>query len=254
MKTMRVSLIAGAALTAFLLQLAPARLHAKPQAASALSGQVTSAEEGPMEGVVVSAKKDGSTISISVVTGAAGRFAFPASRLEPGHYTLSARAAGYDLDEARAVDVASGQEAKVEIKLKKAKNLSAHLTNAEWLMSIPGTDEQKNFLLNCTGCHTLERIMKSTHDADEFLEVFHRMSLYYPGSTPLKPQRLTGTASRDVERGGNGRKTAEWLASVNLSQEPAWTFPPENPTPADGQVHACDHHRVRFAQSIDSAP
>jgi streptogramin lyase len=67
--------------------------------------------------------------------------------------------------------------------------------------------------------------MKSTHDADEFLDVFHRMSLYYPGSTPLKPQWLTGTASRDVERGGNGRKTAEWLASVNLSEEPTWTFP-----------------------------
>ncbi len=39
-----------------------------------LTGQVTSAEEGPMEGVVVSAKKDGSTISMSVVTSAEGRF------------------------------------------------------------------------------------------------------------------------------------------------------------------------------------
>ena len=92
-------------------------------------------------------------------------------------------------------------------------------------MSIPGTDEQKRFLLNCTGCHTLERIMKSTYDADGFLDVIQRMSLYYPGSTPLKPQRLAGTATRDVERGGNGRKTAEWLASVNLSQGPTWTFP-----------------------------
>ncbi len=178
-----------------------------------------------MEGVVVSAKKDGSTISISVVTNATGRFAFPVARLELGHYALSARAAGYDVDGAVAADVASDQEAKVEIKLKKTKNLPGHLTNAEWLMSMPGTDEQKRFLLNCTTCHTLERIMRSTHDADEFMQVFHRMSLYYPGSTPLKPQRLAGTASRDVERGGNGRKTAEWLATVNLSQEPTWTFP-----------------------------
>src|SRR5438445_8716954 len=37
------------------------------QTAPALSGQVSSAEEGVMEGVVVSAKKDGSTISTSVV-------------------------------------------------------------------------------------------------------------------------------------------------------------------------------------------
>src|SRR5438093_7699439 len=34
--------------------------------------------------------------------------------------------------------------------------------------------------------------------------------------SPLKPQRLAGKATRDVERGGSGRKTAEWLASVNL--------------------------------------
>jgi virginiamycin B lyase len=225
MKTKRVLLIAGGALAAAILfQTAPSRLHAQAQT-PALSGQVTSAEEGPMEGVVVSAKKDGSTISVSVVTNAAGHFAFPAARLEPGHYALKARAAGYELDGARAADVASGQEAKADIKLKKAKNLSAQLTNAEWLMSMPGTDQQKNFLLNCNGCHTLERIMKSTHDADEFMEVFHRMSLYYPGSTPLKPQRLAGVASRDVERGGSGRKTAEWLASVNLSQQQTWDFP-----------------------------
>src|SRR5690349_14407964 len=192
METKRVLLIAGGAVAALLLQTAPARLHAQAQTPAALSGQVTSTEEGPMEGVVVSAKKDGSTISVSVVSNAAGRFAFPAARLESGHYTLKARAAGYELDGARAADVAAGQEAKADLKLKKAKNLSAQLTNAEWLVSMPGTVEQKNFLLNCTGCHTLERIMKSTHDTDEFMEVIHRMSLYYPGSTPLKPQRLAG--------------------------------------------------------------
>src|SRR5579862_832037 len=225
METKRTLLIAGGILAAVLFQIVSARLRAEVQTAPALSGQVTSAEEGPMEGVVVSAKKDGSTISVSVVTNAAGHFAFPAARLEPGHYALKARAAGYALESDAAADVAPGQETKTEIKLAKEKNLPAHLTNAEWLMSITCTDEQKRFLLNCTTCHTLERILKSTHDASEFMEVFHRMSLYYPGSTPLKPQRLTGSASRDVERGGNGRKTAEWLASVNLSQEPTWTFP-----------------------------
>src|SRR5467141_615533 len=224
MKTKRF-LLSAAAIAAIFIQTQPTRLPAQAQTPSALTGQVTSAEEGPMAGVVVSAKKDGSTISVSVVTNAQGRFAFPAARLEPGAYALKARAAGYEVDGARAANIASGQEATVEIKLRKVKNLSAHLTNAEWLMSMPGTAEQKNFLLNCTGCHTLERIMKSTHDADGFMEVFQRMSLYYPGSTPLKPQRLAGTANRDVERGVNGRKTAEWLANVNLSEEPTWAFP-----------------------------
>src|SRR5947207_5349232 len=225
MKTKRFLLIAVTALAVIFNQTTSGPLHAQTPAASALVGQVTSAEEGLMEGVVVSAKKDGSTISVSVVTNAQGRVAFPAARLEPGHYTLKARAAGYELDGARAADVAAGQEARAEITLRKVKNLSAQLTNGEWLTSMPGTLEQKRFLLNCTGCHTLERIMKSTHDADGCLEVIQRMSLCYLCSTQLTPQRLAASATRAVERGGNGRATAEWLATVNLSQEPTWAFP-----------------------------
>jgi virginiamycin B lyase len=239
METERALRIAVGLLAAILVQVAPAGIGAQSHAPSALSGTVTSAEEGAMEGVVVSVKRDGSTITVSAISGAAGRFAFPATRIEPGHYTLTARAAGYALDGAIDANVAADSEAKVEIKLKKEKNLAAHLTNADWLASMPGTDEQKRFLLNCTGCHTLERILNSTHDADEFLEVFHRMGLYYPGSTPLKPQPLVGTATRDVERGGNGRKTAEWLASVNLSESPARTFPLKTqPRPTGRSTHA----------------
>jgi len=191
---------------------------------AALTGQVSSPEEAVMEGVVVSAKKEDSTIAISVVSDAQGKFSFPADRLGPGKYTLKARAAGYELDGAKTADVAAGQEAKADIKLKKLKNLAGHLTNAEWLISIPGTDDQKRFLLNCTGCHTLERIMKSSYDADGFLEIFKRMSGYYPGTTPLKPQRLAGDFLRDRDRGGDSRKIAEWLATVNLSQQQTWNY------------------------------
>ena len=68
--------------------------------------------------------------------------------------------------------------------------------------------------------------MKSTHDADEFLQVFQRMGHYYPGSTPLKPQRLAGNAAtRHRQRSRKRSKTAEWLASINLSQQETWSWP-----------------------------
>ena len=194
-------------------------------AQTALSGKVASQKEGAIEGVVVSAKRDGSTITISVVTDAQGRFAFPASRLEPGKYTLKARATGYDLDGSPVAEVAAGKEASADLTLKPTRNLSAQLNNAEWLLSMPGTDQQKNFLLNCNSCHTLERIVKSSYDADEFLEIFKRMSGYYPGSTPKRPQRLAGTAVRTgLAENSEGRRTAEWLATVNLSQQEKWNY------------------------------
>jgi hypothetical protein len=75
------------------------------------------------------------------------------------------------------------------LKLRKTKNIVPQLTNAEWLLSIPGTTEQKATLLNCVSCHTLERIVRSTHDADEFTQVIWRMMGYAQVSQPIKPQR-----------------------------------------------------------------
>ena len=198
---------------------------AQADSPAALSGQVTSAREGPMEGVVVSARKDGSTITLSVVSDDKGHFAFPQSTLEPGHYTLKVRAVGYDLDGAPAAQVGAGHAAKVDVALRKTKDLSGQLSNAEWLLSMPGTEEQKKFLLNCTGCHTLERIVKSTHGAAEFAEVIHRMSGYYPGSIPTRPQRLHGDFTRDRTHGEDMTKTTAWLASINLSAKPTWDWP-----------------------------
>ena len=48
----------------------------------ALSGTIASDREGPMEGVLVSAKKQGSTITVTVVSDAKGAYAFPAGRLD----------------------------------------------------------------------------------------------------------------------------------------------------------------------------
>jgi streptogramin lyase len=207
-----------------------ARVPAQAQSSTAqsptiLSGTVSSSQEGAMEGVVVSARKDGATITVSVVSDARGHFSFPSNRLEPGHYTLKARAAGYDLDGSPAADVASGRTAAVDLKLKAAKDLPAQMTNAEWLVSMPGSEEQKKFLLNCVGCHTLQRIVTSTHDSGEFIDIFTRMSGYYPGSTPAHPQKLYGDFTRARDRGNDVKQTAEWLASINLSRQETWGWP-----------------------------
>ncbi len=201
-------------------------LAANAQTAAGLAGKVSSAEEGAMEGVVVSAKREGSTITVSVVTDAQGHFAFPADRLAPGHYTLKARATGYELSAPAAADIDAGKAATADLALRKTRNLAAQMTNAEWIESMPGTDAQKNFLLNCNSCHTYERIVKSTYDADGFMQIFQRMASYYPGSTPLKPQPLAGSATREgIGHSGELRKSAEWLASVNLSAQETWSWP-----------------------------
>jgi streptogramin lyase len=197
--------------------------QAQGQPPAALSGQVTSDAEGAMEGVVVSAKKAGSTVTVSVISDAQGRYSFPADRLSAGRYTLKIRAIGYDLGGTTTADVADAKTATVDLKLRKPKNLAAQLNNAEWMMSFPGSEEQKAFLLGCTGCHSLERIARSSHDADEWTQVLTRMSGYGPVSQPIKPQRMLDPGrTRDPE---TFRKQAEYLASVNLSEGSQWEYP-----------------------------
>ncbi|MBV8241715.1 MAG: carboxypeptidase regulatory-like domain-containing protein [Hyphomicrobiales bacterium] len=213
------------ALTAGVIAVALSIIAAHAQAPAALTGQVSSAAEGAMEGVVVSAKRDGSTLTISVVSDNAGKFSFPASKLEPGRYSLAIRAVGYDLDGPKTADVAAGSTASADIKLRPTRNLAKQLTNAEWLASFPGTDTQKKTLLNCIGCHDLDRIVTSGHDADEFVQVFDRMTGYYPGSTPQHPQRLIGDARRNLGAAAGVKAMAEYLASVNLSKDEVWEYP-----------------------------
>ncbi|AMN42764.1 virginiamycin B lyase family protein [Rhodoplanes sp. Z2-YC6860] len=215
MATKHLALIAGA------LALAVSTGTAR---AEGLAGTVSSAQEGLMEGVVVSAKKVGSTITTSVATDDKGRFSFPAGRLEPGQYALSIRAIGYDLEGPRSADVATGKTESVEIKLAPTRNLAKQMSNAEWLASFPGTDNEKKALLNCVSCHDLDRIVRSQYDGEQFVDIFNRMVGYYPGSTPQHPQRLVGNAQRTLGQGPNMRTVAEYLASVNLSKE-TWSYP-----------------------------
>jgi virginiamycin B lyase len=200
----------------------PATPAADPLGPAALAGQVMSQEEGPMEGVVVSAKKDGSTITVSVLTDDKGHYSFPASRLEPGHYTLKIRAVGYNLEAPAAADLAASKPTMADLKLVKAKNLIPQLTNAEWLMSMPGTDDQKALMLNCVSCHTLQRVVTSTHDSDEFTQVITRMMNYAQVSQPIKPQRrMEANRAGDPEQ---YRKQADFISSINLSSTPQFDY------------------------------
>jgi len=188
--------------------------------AQTLMGSVSSAAEGAMEGVLVSAQQAGSPITVTVVSDEHGRFRFPDGRLAAGHYALRIRAVGYDLDGPQAVELGAAP-AEVALKLRRTSDLAAELTNTEWFMSMPGTPEQKRALIECMSCHTFERIVRSTYSAEEFFPVLKRMAQYANNTTQARVQwRL---AAREV-RDDLVRKLASYLATVNLSSAPSWPY------------------------------
>ena len=230
---------------------------------AALTGVISSDAEPKMEGVVVSAKRVGSTISVSVISDAQGRYTFPQDRLTPGEYDVRIRATGYELaaptkvathsdtkfdkfrnepwmDATLHTSVAAGKTTQTDIKLQKTKNLAAQLTNGEWLMSWPENTDIKNGLLNCTQCHSLQPVVRSTFTAEQWVPVLQRMGRYSQGSTPMRAQLRPGntTGGAILAQSMDGREgaapvgaellkaTAAYLAGVNLSGgRTTWTYP-----------------------------
>ena len=232
--------------------------------AAALTGLVSSQDEGAMGGVLVSAKRAGSTMTVTIVSDADGRYSFPRSRLEPGAYSLRIRAIGYELEGTSTVDVTPHKTAQLDLKLRKTQDLASQLSNGEWFMSWPGSDEVKNGLLNCTGCHGLEPIARSRYTASEWEKVLDRMGRYAQGSTRTRPQLRPnehggGFSNPILAQSMGGREgdrpvsqdrvagAAEYLATINHSAShttyPLKTIP--RPTGKAARVIITEYHLPR---------
>jgi virginiamycin B lyase len=258
---MRKNVFAYAVLVACATLVGAVRGAESPTAA--LTGVISSDAEPKIEGVVVTAKRVGSTTAVSVISDAQGRYTFPQNRLAPGEYDVRIRATGYELaaptkvntrsdakferfrnepwiDSTLRASVATGKTTQADIKLGKTKDLAAQLTNGEWFMSWPGSSDIKNGLLNCTQCHSLQPVVRSTFTAEQWVPVLTRMGRYSQGSTPMRPQLRPGntTGGAILAQSMDGREgaapvgaelmkqTAAYLASVNLSGgRSTWSYP-----------------------------
>ena len=209
-----------------LCALAAFATHAAAQtSAVALTGKVTSSQEGAMEGVIVSAKRNGSSVTISVVSDKQGEYRFPRARLEPGSYALTIRAVGYDLSAPSTVDVTNQSAADKDLSLKKTGQLSMQLTNAEWLLSVPGSPHQKDALIHCGECHTLQRPIFSRYNPTDMAKVVQRMGLHTTNAAPDHPFFLQN-ASADLAKPPSKGESAlgAYIATINLSSSDAWAY------------------------------
>jgi hypothetical protein len=210
----------------------PSKAAPQSQAGAALTGSVRSAKEGLMEGVLVSAKRNGSTITTTVVTNAQGVYSFPSERLQPGQYNVSIRAVGYVMDgpaSKASVQVNAGTAAQLNLNLRDSNilELALQLTDPEWLNSFPLTAEQKYELRTAAAATRFRELHFSTYNKDQLAWVMKRM-VYSAGSSPMTfqlPGEQSATWGR-TEWGmptANQKKQAEAVAAINLS-EGTWKY------------------------------
>jgi virginiamycin B lyase len=211
--------ILGLTLVGFVMAETPA-----PSAHVALTGKVTSQAEGAMEGVIVGAKKEGSTMTTWVVSSAQGQYSFPSDRMEPGKYAISIRAVGYELPKTSAN--VTGEPTQLDLQLNKVTSnskLVMQVSNGELLNSVPGTWDDKMALGNCVNCHTLQRVLFSRYNAEEMAPVVQRMAMHTNNSSPLHPwMRPSKPASAPTAR---QIAAAKYFSTVNLSAQDTFEFP-----------------------------
>jgi len=207
-------------------------MAAQVSSSASLTGRVSSQEEGPMEGVLVTAKRAGSIVAVTVVSDSQGKYSFPRNRLEPGQYSIRIRAVGYELDGSGTVEVTAQKTAQLDLQLRKTDDLSKQFSNGEWLLSMTGTDQQKQALLGCVGCHTLERVVRSHYNGADFAKVVQRMGTYAQGTVPghIQPRmpREARGGGGDMEARGGGDRAArlgQFVSTINLSSVSKWEYP-----------------------------
>jgi streptogramin lyase len=108
-------------------------------------------------------------------------------------------------------------------KVQRTSKLAMQLSNGEWLMSLPGTPQQKRALGNCVTCHTLQRVLFSRFDPDEMTEVVERMALHTNNSSPMHPWMRP--VKHPVSPPAEATPFAKYLSSINLSAMDTFAFP-----------------------------
>ena len=211
-------------------------VHAMQSTTPALTGWVTSVPEGRMEGALVSARREGSNITVTVVSDAAGVYSFPRDRLEPGEYTIGVRAAGYVLrPSTRVVEVTGEAPSVKDLHLGEATLLekALQLSSAEWLWSYPLLEETTFVALrDCARCHNQQRVAMSRFNEEQLRYVMQRMSYYWLGSTAVTYQ-IAQTQAVDWGRGDGVMARpptplhdlqSKAVSAINLSNGP-WQYP-----------------------------
>jgi hypothetical protein len=121
----------------------------------------------------VSAKKTGSTITTTVVT-RQGTLRISSFAARAGSLRHRHPRGGLQIERPDGSRYCIRQATSTDIALTKVTDvheLGAQLTNAEWMKQHAGRGA------GCVNCHSIQRIVNSTHTAEEFVDIIQRMAL-----------------------------------------------------------------------------
>jgi streptogramin lyase len=162
-----------------------------------LSGAISSQSGLKLEGVTVSAKKEGSTITTSVYTDGAGNYFFPP--LPQGKYRVWAQALGFEIARGTAGPGAAWRQNFTLQEMTDAERRFRQLPGEMMVAALPeATPEdarmKKIFMNNCAGCHSTSYLLQFRFDEAGWNRIIDLMKMVpvtgiYPGPDD-KPNQI----------------------------------------------------------------
>jgi streptogramin lyase len=174
-----------------------------------LSGSTRGAAGQALEGVTVSARAAGSTITTTVISNERGEFVFPP--LPGGAYQVWAQAVGFGTARA-AVTLEGARPATQAFTLQTIDDFTPQLTSSEWMAALPAATREDRrmrelFRVNCSECHSLSLALLSPFDEQGWLAIIERMD------------GMTGAeAIADGDEGGRAPRSTLAFHKVELAK------------------------------------
>jgi streptogramin lyase len=197
-----------------------------------LSGAITAAAGGKLDGVVVSAKQVGSTITTSVYTDEDGNYYFPP--MAEGKYNIWAQTLGYERSDAQ-VDLSSNKRQDLSLKtITDPETRWRQLPGELVFASLPEENAEdvhmKQILHNnCNGCHVPSYILQFKFDQQGWSRVIDLMKVIGGGLPQDRPANQIHQM--------NQQRLAAYLAKARGPNSPTPTIK-ERPRPSGEAARA----------------
>jgi streptogramin lyase len=218
-----------------------------------LSGTIATPSGQKLEGVTVSAKLEGSTITTSVYTDTSGMYVFPP--LAEGKYRVWAQALGFETAKGM-VELNSGRRqnftlAEMTDPERRYRQLPGEMMVAALPESTPEDAHMKRiFMNNCTACHSTSYVLQFKFDEAGWNKIIDLMKMVpnsgvYPGPNGhanmiinRNQKQLAAYLSRARGPGESSMKIASRPRPTGEAARAVWTLYdlPLNPDAGDGAL------------------
>ena len=211
---------------------------------AALTGTVSSPEEGKMEGVVVSAKRPARPSWFRSAPTRKGSTAFRRTGSPPALTTSpSVPSATRSSRRRRRYNRAAPRNSTFSSRRPRRTFSPFKCPTASGCKARRARPRQKMALLRCLDCHGLQRPFFSKDNASDMAFTVQRMGAHSANASPNFPffhQNASEILSRPPTKGQ--ADSAAYIASINLSSGETWPYQAEDAAPADRQIDPGHHH------------